>query len=40
MRYFIKNNSRFSPKELKKIEFIFNKSQNRKIIIDDIGIER
>lgn len=40
MRDFIKNNGRFNPKELKKIEFIFNKSQNGEIIIDDIGIER
>lgn len=40
MKDFAKNNSRFNPKELKKIEFIFNKSENGEIIIDDIGIER
>ncbi|MCY6370879.1 chlorophyllase/cutinase-like alpha/beta fold protein [Clostridium ganghwense] len=40
MRDFINSNSRFNPKELKKIEFIFDESENGQIIIDDIGIER
>lgn len=40
MSEFIKNNGKVNLKELKKSEFIFSKSENGEIIIDDIGIER
>lgn len=39
MEEFVKNNKRFIPRELKSIEFIFNKSYSGNIVIDDIGIE-
>lgn len=36
---FAKSNPRFTPKDLKTIEFIFNKSVKGNIVVDDIGVE-
>ena len=39
MKSFIKNNTEFDPTKLKTIEFLFDKSKEGDIVIDDIGIE-
>ncbi|WP_171016777.1 alpha/beta hydrolase family protein [Pseudalkalibacillus caeni] len=38
LKNFKLENSRFDPKQLTKVTFLFNKSKKGKIIIDDIGI--
>lgn len=39
MMNFIKSNPNFNPKQLKCIEFLFDKSKKGDIVVDDIGIE-
>jgi hypothetical protein len=39
MKDFIDNNEKFNPDDFTEIEFVFNKKESGKLMLDDIGIE-